>query len=123
MVCQIYPYFNYIILFSNSHDELVIPYLASIFKMLDDDTEINELEIDNVCIKLAIGRKAVLNREDIIKNAETRLIPQGGNFEAQPSLVEILSARYQEKVLFGRAAVALTRFQNLDEIICNKCSF
>jgi len=109
--------------FSATHDEFVIPYLASVFKMLDDEGELNDLEIDTVCNQLKTGRKAVLNREDIVKIAQTRLVPQGGTFEAQPSLVEILSARYQEKVLFGRAAVALTRFQNLDEIICNKCSF
>jgi len=100
-----------------------VPYLASVFKMLDQESELNELEIPEVCKKLAIARRAVLNCDEIIKTAECRLNPRGGTFETQQTLLDVLSSKYQEKVLFGRAAVPITRFQNLDDIISNKCSF
>ena len=97
-----------------------MPYLASLFQILDDEDSMNNLEITIICNRLKTGRNAVLNKEKIVKNSEARL---GDKFEPVQSLVEILTARYQEKVLFGRAAVALTRFQNIEEIISNKCVY
>ena len=98
----------------------MIPHLASIFKLLDDENELLEHEIPTLCNKFHLARNIVLEREKILESATLKL---KSAFEANLNLVEVLSPRYQEKLLFGRAAVALTKFQNIDEIICNKCSF
>ena len=99
----------------------MIPHLASIFKLLDDENELLEHEIPLLCSKFQLARNVILARDSILHSARIKL--NSGKFESNPNLIEVLSPRYQEKLLFGRAAVALTKFQNIDEIICNKCSF